>query len=367
MILYPGSVTQIDRVFSEAESNITVVARDYNGLVIPTTPPVNMGSGVWRTTLSIPATAPVCDVDSGYYSLTWTHSGGTVEHEFQVVAYDEGVQRPPPAGFGVANVSFVDEVFLPLGATDVECEILSLVDGSVLLPHLSGQVTLNNVGTQTPNSPGSVKATAEFAIPLLGVGEYLAHWRYTIGGAPQHDYRQAFIVSTKTVSIISNLRLFLDQSQVTRWLGHLQFTDVELVDCLYRAADRINTHPPQITGFSPDTIPMGLIHPLRTAALHEMLNRLYLAEGYNTFDFQGGSIQVNVDRTQFIQTKMDELNSWLETNLTNAKAVALSGRSIGVLHVSVSQGGLNNNFRARGRILNPAAFNLVRQMGFNFA
>lgn len=361
MILYPGSVTPIDRVFPEGEVAITVVAKDYNGLVIPTTAAVNTGSGVWRTTLSIPTVAPACDPETGYYKLIWTHSAGTIEQEFQVVSYDEEAQRPPPAGFGVANVSLGDEVFLPYGATNVECEILNITDGSVLMPHVNGQVSSDNVGT------GSVRATAEFTAPLLGVGEYVAHWKYTVGSSVQHDYRQAFLISTKTASILSNLRMFLDQSGVTRFLAHYAFSDVELIDCLYRAADRINSHPPQITAYSPDSMPFGLIHPLRVAALHEMLNRLYLAEGLSTFDFQGGSITVNVDRTQFIQTKMDELNSWLESNLTNVKSVNLAGRSIGVLHISVSQGGLNNNFRARGRILNPSAFNLSRQFGFNFA
>lgn len=360
MILYPGSTTAVDRAFDPGETGVTVVAKDFNGLVIPTTAAVNVGGGIWRTTLSIPATAPPCDADS-YYRFIWTHSGGTIEQEFQVVSYDEEAPRPAPAAFGVANVSLNDEVFLPFGSTSVQCEILSLADGSVLLPHVNGQVTTENVGT------GSVRATAEFTAPLLGVGEYVAHWRYTVGASVQHDYRQAFIISTKTASILSNMRMFLDQSGVTRFLANYSFSDVELIDCLYRASDRINAHPPQITGYTPDSMPGGLIHAQRVAALHEMLNRLYLAEGLSAFNFAGGSISVDVDRTPFIQTKMDELNSWLEANLTQVKSANLTGRSIGVLHLSVSQGGLNNNFRASGRLLNPQAFNLARQMGFNFA
>ncbi len=360
MILYPGSTTPIDRLFANDEDAVTVVAKDYNGLVIPTTDAAPTGSGVWRTTLSIPATAPACGPED-YYKLVWTHSGGTIEQEFQVVAYDEETHRPSPAGFGVANVSLSDEVFLPYGVTDVECEILNVTDGSVLLPHVNGQVTTENVGT------GSVHATVDFVAPLLGVGEYVAHWRYKVGASVHHDFRQAFIISTKTASILSNLRMFLDQSGITRFLATYSFSDVELVDCLYRAADRINAEPPQVTAFTPDSMPFGLIEAQRRAALHEMLNRLYLAEGLATFDFQGGSISVNVERTQYIQTKMDEMGSWLDSKLTAIKSVNLAGRSIGILHVSVSQGGLNNNFRARGRLLNPQAFNLARQMGFNFA
>jgi len=356
VILYPGSTTPIDRRFPDSENAVTVVAKAFNGLTIPTTPAENQGEGIWRTVLSIPATAPVMTSDSGYYKLIWTHSGGTVEQEFQVVGYDEGAQTPAPAGFGVERITLSDEVLLPYGATAITCEIINL-GGDPVLP--LQEVTGEN------DSSGSVRATAEFAIPLLGVGEYIAHWRYMIGSTPYHDYRQAFVVSAKTTSILSSMRMYLDQAGITRFLGHQQYHDVELIDCLYRGCDRINGHAPQATSFVPDNMPFGLAHAMRFATLHEMLNRLYLAEGLASFNFQGGSITVDVEqRLSAIQTKMDEINSWLESNLTNTKMATMSGRSLGVLHVTVSQGGYNNNFRARGRVLSPQAFNLNRAYGY---
>jgi hypothetical protein len=358
VILYPASNTVVERDFDPSENAVTVVAIDYNGLNIPITTAAKVDGNTWRATLSIPATAPVCSPDTGYYRLIWTHSTGTVEQDFQVVAYDEGVQRPPPAGFGVFNVALRDEMYLPLGATDVMCEILNL-SGSVQLAAITA--VTNTVGTPTPQSPGSVLAVAEWQAPIIGVGEYLAHWSYQVGGATQHEYRQAFVISTKTASMLSSFKMFIDQSQMTRWLGHFSFHEVELIDCLYRGADRINVHPPQQTSYSPDSMPQQLTHALRVASLHEMLNRLYLAEGLSTFDFQGGSIQVNVDRTPFIQTKMDELGNWLDSNLTTIKGAMLSRSSIGHLHVSVSYGGQNNNFAHNGRTyIRPSAFMLAR-------
>jgi hypothetical protein len=358
MILYPGSNTVVERDFDPAEDAVTVVAKDFNGLSIPITAAVKIDANTWRATLSIPAVAPICTPTSGYYKLIWTHSNGTAEQDFQVVSYDEGVQRPAPAGFGVVNVSLMDEIYLPLGATDIQCEVLTLA-GTVQIA--STNAVTDSVSTQTPESPGSIRATVEWQVPVIGVGEYVAHWRYLIGGVPQHEYRQAFVISTKTASMLSSFKMFIDQSQMTRWLGHFSFHETELIDCLYRGMDRVNIHPPQQTSFSPDTMPQPLTHALRVAALHEMLNRLYLAEGLSTFDFQGGSIQVNVDRTQFIQTKMDELGNWLDSNLTSIKGGMLSRSSIGHLHVTVSYGGQNNNFAHNGRsYIRPSAFMLAR-------
>lgn len=282
-----------------------------------------------------------------------------MEQEFQVVAYDEEEPRPPPAGFGVVNVSLVDEVYLPEGSTAVTCEILNQNDGSVILSSADATIQVETVGT------GSVHAVAEFNNPTLSVGEYIAHWRYEVGVQAMHDYRQAFVISAKTASVVSNLRMFLDQSGVTKYLAHFAIADVELVDCLYRGADRINAAPPQATQFNPDNIPFGLVSLLRDAALHEMLNRLYLSEGLAAFDFQGGSISVNVDRTPFIQTKMDEINSRIESTLQPAKSVTLARGNVGILHVSVSTGGENNNYRSRHGLVRPSLFQLSRS--YNFA
>lgn len=357
----------MEREFPSGSSGITAKAFDFNGLEIPVGN-INQVGNFWRATLAIPEGAPVCQPDE-YYHFIWYTADGQVELDFQVIGYDEGVARPPPAGFGVANISFTDELYLPYGVDTtpgaITCEILSL-DGTIVIAKALVGVTVNATNTPTPNSPGSIKVTASVTPPTqLGVGEYLTHWEFTFDGSPSHDFRQAFVVSPRMTGLISSFRMYLDQSQLNRWLAHFQFTDVELVDCLYRGADRINAQPPQATAWSPDNIPPSLQHALRCAALHEMLNRLYLAEGLSTFDYQGGSISVTADRTQYIQTKMDELNNWLETNLTSSKTVVVSKGSLGHLKITLSQGAQNNSFRYRGYI-KPSQFQLTRGSGWLF-
>lgn len=367
MIVYPGSSTVMEREFPVGSSGITAKAFDFNGLEIPVGNIVQVGNN-WRATVAVPEGAPVCQPDD-YYKFIWYNGSTTVELDFQVIGYDEGVQRPMPAGFGVENISFVDELFLPLGVNtnpgEIKCELLAL-SGDVVVANSLITVTIDDTNSPTDNSPGSVKVTASLnaGVPVP-VGEYVSHWSFKYNGALSHDFRQAFIISTRMTSLLSSFRMYLDQSQLNRWLAHFQFTDVELVDCLYRGADRVNAHPPQATAYSPDNMPFSLQHALRYAALCEMLNRLYLAEGLSTFDYQGGSIQVTADRTQYIQTKMDELNSWLESNLTQVKTVTVTRGSIGHLSITLSQGGLNNNFRNRGYIP-PTQFQLTRGQGWLF-
>lgn len=366
MLLYPGTNTVVAHVFPAGVTNPTVEARDFNGIALPITDPVIGPNDRWSATLTVPQGAPLCTPDSGYYQLTWTEGSNKTVYQFQVVGYDEGQDQPPPAALGVLNNKLFDELLLPSNVDTVTVKLLDPISGNVLIEADSDDIV------QVASLPGGKHY--QVTIPLgnnslpvgvsLGVGEYLLLWEFGAGSPTMQDYRQAFMVSPMLISLVANMRNVMREFE--QWLPRFKMHDVELIDCLHRAADRINTSPPQRWNMTPDKLHKLVAYPLREATIYEVLSRLYLAEGMAAFDYQGGSISANVDRTPFIQSRMSEASSWLDANLKQHKfaAARASGKApVGRLHITVSPTGHNNNY-AYIRNGNPELFLLSRFVPF---
>lgn len=366
MLLYPGTNTVVTHVFGAGTLSPSVEARDFNGLTLPITGPTSGPDNRWSATLTIPQSAPLCTPDSGYYQLTWIDGDTRVVYQFQVVGYDEGQEQPPPAALGILNNKLFDELVLPSNTDVVTVKLLDPVSGNVLLEADSDDIVL------AASLPGGKHYQVTIplgnnALPVgvsLGIGEYLLLWEFGVGTANMQDYRQAFLVSPMLIQLVANTRNLLREFE--QWLPRFKMHDVELIDCLHRAAGRINGGPPQQWNMSPDRLHKLVPHALREATIYEVLSRMYLAEGMAAFDYQGGSISANVDRTPFIQQRMSEASAWLDSNLKQHKHAAArkSGLApVGRLHITVSPTGHNNNY-AYIRNGNPELFLLSRFVPF---
>jgi hypothetical protein len=349
MLLYPSSNTVVSQFFDPSVLSITVEARDFNGLSLPITPPTKAVDGTWSATLTIPAAAPLCTVATDYYTLTWINGTSRTILQFQVVGYSEGQEEPPPAALGIINQNLYDQVILPSNTDTISVSLLDLA-GNVVLTADPSDITL--VGENPGGKQYHVKfALGNNALPAgvtLYIGEYIMLWEFGQGALQAQEYRQTFMITSMTAALVTGLRNSLKQV-MSAWLPRHQMHDVELIDCLYRAADRINTEPPQAWNFTPDRLQKLVPMALREAGVYEVLSRLYLAEGMAAFDYQGGSISANIDRTQYLQSRMQEATSWLDSHLKQNKLMAArkSGLSpIGALRITVSPTGNNNNFAA---------------------
>lgn len=360
MICYPGSATVVTHTFEPITlTGVTLVATDFNGNAIPVSGLTSDPSGEWQATVTIPVTAPICTTDSDYYNLAWTFGSVTTNYKFQVVGYDEGATLPPPAGLGVIGNKLYDELLLPSNTVPdtISVKLVDPLTNAVILAADPGDIV--QVAGSVVNSHYTV------SFPLISsaivIGEYLLVWEYGVSPssvATNQEYRQAFVIPAAIAGAISSLRMFIDQSGITKWLSHHHIHDVEIIDAMYLAAGVINPAPPQAWNFDPATLTRMLPMPMRQATLVEILSRLLLAEGMLAFDYQGGSITLNVDRTASLQSARDAAQNWLDTNLKPMKTVlARKSSSIGSLRITVSPSGRNNNFGVRG-FLSAAPFRL---------
>ena len=73
---------------------------------------------------------------------------------------------------------------------------------------------------------------------------------------------------------------------------------------------------------------------VKAGAMHALQGQ-YLAEGMTTFDFQGLGVQLSIDRTQYIQTIVDQLNQELTDRIPRTKRLYIRSSSPGVLNISV--------------------------------
>lgn len=348
MILYPASNTVVTHTFGpNVLTGVSVSAKDFNGLSLPISGVSCDTNGEWRATLSIPESAPLCSVDSEYYTLTWVNGSERVIQKFQVVGYDEGTQLPPPAALGIIGLSLRDEVLLPYNTNEatIRVRLINPADSRVLADSdTDGDVVLTY---STGGSRGYAAVLPLSTAAGVQVGEYLLQWDYGLtpsSVATNQVFRQAFVITPNMTMAVNAIRTYIDQANLARWLANANLHDVEILDCMYRAAERVNPAPPQRWTYPPDEL-LKLVPPLmREATIYEIMSRLAIAEGMKAFDYQGGSISLNVDRTGFLQSRADQASSWLDSNMRPVKAaVARQISPSGRLSITRSSSH-NNNF-----------------------
>ena len=158
--------------------------------------------------------------------------------------------------------------------------------------------------------------------------------------------------------IVNNMRRYLDKARNFDIDPSLRWTDAELIHFVTVGLNRFNIALPTVTNYTISNFPGNYIYVIEKCAEHEALNALYLAEGMRAFDFTGASVTLNMDRTSYIQTKMDEIGGWLDNNLTKIKTL-LTRQTSGNAALSIQISSVTNGFSRRmsGRFLN----NLLRR------
>ena len=80
----------------------------------------------------------------------------------------------------------------------------------------------------------------------------------------------------------------------------------------------------------------GLLH----CAAYSVLSAQYLAEGQAAFDFSGQAVSLNIDRTQYIDSALGRVISYMENQVPNAKRMWIrstggNGLAAGTLGVNI--------------------------------
>lgn len=175
------------------------------------------------------------------------------------------------------------------------------------------------------------------------------------------DVHSVFRLNGRFFDFLSKLRMYLDKARLVEIDPTLQWHNDELCNSLIEGINHINGHPSVYTFWTVEDIPLPMSSYVVMAAAFNALNARYLAEGFNAFEFQGLSTSLNYnERLNAITYKIEEIKTYLDTNLTNAKANAIATFGKGKPDESVT--GAVKEARALTRI-QPSVVNNVYGYG----
>jgi hypothetical protein len=134
--------------------------------------------------------------------------------------------------------------------------------------------------------------------------------------------KPVYVLTPRSVTLITAMSRYLDKARLDDIDKALQWGEEEMLHFLVQGINYINGIG-EASFWTLSQYPPNLQNHLFMAASWEALNARFLAEGMNSFEFQGANTQLTFNRRDAIQTKMDELRSVLDQYLPQAKASAI--------------------------------------------
>lgn len=174
-------------------------------------------------------------------------------------------------------------------------------------------------------------------IPGNGVCPYFAEWTYTSPTNGMNvEVHPIYVVNTKMFMFIDGVRKMVDKARNNDINPALEYHDLDLAHYVLDGIQRINAHAPNVTSWTPSNIPTSIYPFVKKAGAIEALRAQYLAEGVNAFDFTGQSVTLNIDRTQYIQSVMDNLEQSFDEPLRKTKKILIRRSGPGALHITIN-------------------------------
>lgn len=289
----------------------------------------------------LPSTAAI-PLDHSKYSITATDGASTVVEHFDVVSPE---QLSTDHGTELAYMqgkNFTDIIRLPAVPEFLKAQVF-LADGTELVQEME-------VDTNSPIRSGQDyvfrfdygDSLDTRTASTMGVGTVV--WDYTMEDAvdSEQEMHPFYTVTPYSMDYINAIRKIVDKTRIGDTNVYLQITTSDLVHALIRGADFVMQSEPLMSGFPLDQMPRMLRDFIVKAAAVDLLRAQYLAEGMSVFDMQGLGVQVNVDRTQYIDALVQQLandlqqlpgakKKWLEQGAPLGGTIPPFKRPVGVL------------------------------------
>ena len=278
----------------------------------------------YNAVFTIPEEA-YCESDGSKYSIEWKTSSGFVRDTFLVFPQGEPVKKST-VSIAMNGQPLASQIALPFKAQSLTAKLYSYT-GTLLEQKEIGQECHTIIGN-------SFVYEASFT-RLANVKEtlgrpYIVMWEYfTLAGSGTEMY-QIYVPHFRELKLITDAKTYLDLLNNYDVQPQFRITPEILMPFCSLALDRLNGTGTG-TMWNIATVPTNLDYALQMCLRHEYINARYIAEGLSAFDFQGASTQLNVDRTQYWQTKMDEIGNWLNDNLEKLKNNAIRAGSPGAI------------------------------------
>ena len=195
------------------------------------------------------------------------------------------------------------------------------------------QVQHTTLASQTSVSANSSGYRYEFSLPPLIIDKnvwldpFNIVYRITTASGTYTETHPLYILDFKILNVVNTLQLMLDKAKLVEVDPSLQWHNVELIQAVLAGIKRINSSPPEITLWKVHDFPSGLDRFLSIAAAIYALESRLLAEGLNTFDFQGLNTQLNYNRTEYLSQLLDRYNAVMDQlPLAKKSAILANGK-----------------------------------------
>jgi hypothetical protein len=152
---------------------------------------------------------------------------------------------------------------------------------------------------------------------------YTVIWKYWSSMNTAMVFQESaelYIVNPSIMTAINDVRSKVNKSHTTLYgTPDLLYTNPTVMTWLRRGGDAFNGAYGQFTSFT-FTNALGVIREFwLLCAEKAALEAQYLAEGEKAFQFQGAAIQLDVDRTQYIDNAIGKIQSQLDNELKPLK------------------------------------------------
>jgi hypothetical protein len=285
-----------------------------------------------KSIISIPSTVPPT-LDNQSYQLRYTLE----------LSQDSGLPVDPATGnlsqnvyFQFENLRVVSPVSVPLGVQpSVELQGVP-ANLSIVLAKPFDNVTLElwAGGTQvTPATPitdfnvvssGYVYAgvidTSQLGVSLVPYSIIWKYWASNNASVVYQERADLFIVNPAILGAVHDMKAKVNKARTTLYgRPDLLYPVPTCLTWLRRGGDAFNGAYGQFTNFT-FTNALGIIREmwLLEAELAAIQSQ-YLAEGEKAFSYQGAQISLEVDRTSYLDTAANAIQSRLDNELKSIK------------------------------------------------
>lgn len=314
----------------------------------------------WYASFAIPEGSPIPnDYVNEQYRIEWyaENTDSPVPISMKALEYFQVLDTAEPLSYDSALALLIgqplrDNLLTVLPIEEYEISIRNAEDNQIYFQKVTepNSVLRNNCYVTSFDSVDAIYGATDRA---MGICPYLIIYNYKTEQGWETEVHTLYIASAKAMIIANNMRRYMDKARNHDIDPSLRWTDVELIHFVVCGLNHFNVYAPSITNYTIGNFPQEFIYLIEKCAELEALNALYLAEGMRSFDFSGASVTLNVDRTEYIKVKMDEINSWLDKNLQKSKMLLIR-RSNGSITVGVGLSSVTNGF---SRYLNNYTLN----------
>lgn len=293
----------------------------------------NVDASKWTATFTIPSQIPLTTNDETAYTLSFTanlpnNTTKELSKLFEVAEQNFLVVNDniPIITTGENFFSDILQITYPFTVSSYSVTLRNNIERIFkTFPIVTNPSILTSTSQYNFYRFNSNETLSAITNSTIVGGNLQAVWTYTVNGNNYTKINPIYIVNAAGFDLLMDLRMVLDKYKFTDLDPRLQWQDFELLHFVIKGVERLNaTNPP--TSYDLTNIPIAAKYAVQQAAIVEACKAWFLAEGQRAFEYQGQDISLNVDRTAYIQTIMDQCNSWLSENLLATKqSLAVAG------------------------------------------